>query len=129
MAGFSIGTGTGGVGTAIVNVRCGGSVGGETPGVLQESVLKNNNSPLYPQLVTLTGTTFSAVAIPTKAGGVIIQPPAGNTATLTIKGITGDTGIAINKLAPTMLVFDTTPPATLGMVASATITDIKLTWF
>lgn len=56
--------------------------------------------------------------------GVIIIPPSTNTQTVTLKGITGDTGIRLHKTAPTMLTFDSAGvPTSLGLTAGAGITD------
>lgn len=46
---------------------------------------------------------FSAVTIPTGATAVLIIPPTANTNTITLKGITGDTGVALSKTLPTVL--------------------------
>lgn len=46
---------------------------------------------------------FQALTVPTGTTAVLIIPVAGNTQTLTLKGVTGDTGIAIDKLNPTVV--------------------------
>lgn len=51
------------------------------------------------QTVNLTASTFfafSVPSIPNAPTGVLIIPPSGNTVTLTLKGVTGDTGIALS---------------------------------
>jgi len=56
--------------------------------------------------------------------GVVIIPPSTNTATVTLKGVTGDTGIRLHKTKPYMLTFDSTAvPATFGLTVGASITD------
>lgn len=53
----------------------------------------------------------------TAAGGVTPNPPFGGT--LTLKGVTGDTGVAISVKWPTLLSFDT-PPASIVVTSTAT---------
>lgn len=51
------------------------------------------------QTVNLTSSTFFALtvpSIPNAPTGVLIIPPSGNAVTLTLKGVTGDTGIALS---------------------------------
>jgi hypothetical protein len=74
---------------------------------------------------------FTAITVPTVTGtsgpnGVIIIPSVSNSATMTLKGITGDTGILISKNYPTVIAFPqgdtqgtTTNPATFGITSSA----------
>lgn len=61
----------------------------------------------------------NTVTVPTTATAIIIVPATTNTATLTIKGVTGDTGVAISKVNPTILSFDTSPPASFVLTAGA----------
>ena len=72
-------------------------------------ILENANSPLYVQTLALA-TGWNAIVPPSKAGGVVIWPQPEATAAATLKGVTGDTGIALAVLAPTMLSFGDSPP-------------------
>jgi hypothetical protein len=66
----------------------------------------------------------NTITVPTNAAGCVIIPPSGNTQTLTLKGVTGDTGIALSKTNPFMLAFDSTPPASFVITAGALTTGI-----
>lgn len=75
---------------------------------------------------------FNAVTVPnaTKTTGVIIVPPDGNTATLKLKGVTGDTGLGSTILGYHVVMFDpATLPATIGLTCSAAIAGTTFYWF
>lgn len=46
---------------------------------------------------------FNALTAPTGSTLVIFIPPSANTQTITLKGITEDTGVSLSKTAPTIL--------------------------
>jgi hypothetical protein len=46
---------------------------------------------------------FTAVPVPTGATVAIIIPPAANAVTITLKGITGDTGIPLSVNTPSVI--------------------------
>jgi hypothetical protein len=54
-----------------------------------------------------------------------IIPPSGNVVTLTLKGITGDTGVGLHLTQPTSLALAT--GAAFGITAGATVT-IRIIW-
>lgn len=58
------------------------------------------------ELYSLT-TGANIITVPEPSGflvsGVTIIPPAGNTATLTLKGVSGDTGVGIHPTDPTSI--------------------------
>lgn len=70
-----------------------------------DSATITNAASEAPTSLAFASASFSAVAIPTGALGVLIRPPPSNTQTLTIKGVTGDTGIPISASSPTKLDF------------------------
>lgn len=70
--------------------------------------------------------TFAAVTVPTGAVGVIIKPPAANLGTITLKGITGDTGVSLH--ATNAHVQSLAAGATFGLLCSA-LTVIEFHWF
>ena len=73
---------------------------------------------------------FNTITVPTGVtGGVIIDPPNTNTQTLTLKGVTGDTGTPLSKVNATLVAFDTSPPASIGLTAGGIITNVRLYWF
>ena len=84
-------------------------------------------------IVDTTHVTLSSgantITVPTTANGVVIVPPTNNAQTLTLKGVTGDTGVAISKINPTLLPFDTSPPANFCLTAGGTVTNCEFQWF
>lgn len=67
---------------------------------------------------TITGSVYGVVAVTLASGantitvpvasssGCIIQLPSANTALVTLKGVTGDTGVTIGKTGTTVLNWD-----------------------
>lgn len=89
-----------------------------SPAVLQSLGLSSGAN-------TISTSNCPALA---KAGGVILIPPSGNTTSLTLKGVSGDTGIALSLTAPTMLTFATTPPTSFVITTGGAITGFFLAW-
>lgn len=86
---------------------------------------------------TITGSVYGVVAVVLQSGantittpttstsGCIIQLPSTNTAVTTLKGVTGDTGIAIGKTTTTMINWDpTAAPASFVLNSAATQTGL-----
>lgn len=89
----------------------------------------NEDSPGQMDLVTLA---IGANTITPPAGGstpvsCTIIPPAGNTATITLKGITGDTGIVLHLTDPTSIGLNS-PTTTFVLTASAEVVGARLVW-
>lgn len=78
------------------------------------------------QIFTPGGSGFTAMTVPTGYTAVLIIPPAGNANTITLKGITGDTGIALSKTLPTLLSLGAS--AAFGLTVGGAITSITLIW-
>jgi hypothetical protein len=57
---------------------------------------------------------------------VIIIPPSSNTQTLTLKGVTGDTGIALSKTGPFLLSLASV--SSFVLTAGGTITGVRFIW-
>lgn len=73
---------------------------------------------------------FNTITIPT--GGTVptavtIVPPAGNVVTLTLKGVTGDTGVPLHLTDPTTIAFPAAS-TTIGLTTNATLTGIRFYW-
>lgn len=76
----------------------------------------------------ILSTGFQSIAIPATAVGVAIVPPIGNTVTMTLKGVSGDTGLPIATGVSTRYMFplgQSTFGITLG--AGGPIT-VELIW-
>lgn len=92
---------------------------------LTYAAAQNTSSPGMVETKALA-SGFNSITVPTGSKSVTIIPPSGNTVTLTLKGITGDTGIGIHLTDPTVLGL-ATGQATVGITTSGTVT-IRLIW-
>jgi len=80
---------------------------------------------------TLNGgaNTITVPTLVNQAIGVVIIPPSTNTQTLTLKGVTGDTGVPISRTNPTTIPFDSaSPPANFCLTAGGTVTGCLFRW-
>lgn len=96
------------------------------------SAANNPNAPAEVQILTLAPNT-NTINFPTGGAvvsGITIVPPVGNSASITLKGTAGDTGIAIHKTDPTSLAFDTTntTQTSLVLTVSTTVTGLYIIW-
>lgn len=66
---------------------------------------------------TFTAATFAAITVPAGTTAILIIPPSTNVGAITLKGVTGDTGIALHKTLPTVLAVST---PTLGLLCANT---------
>lgn len=62
---------------------------------------------------------FNAITVPTNCTAALFIPPSANAQSLTLKGVTGDTGIALSKTKPTVLALDGSP--SLGITAGGAV--------
>jgi hypothetical protein len=79
--------------------------------------------PRPSESVTLAGG-FNTLTRPAGADGVVIFPDPSNTQTLTLKGVTGDTGLALNTKEPSVIMC----AANVGLTAGGA-TTIAARWF
>lgn len=103
--------------------------GDVTEGLIQ-SALDNAVSPgintiqsLITGANTLTAPTISGLVVT----GLTIIPPSGNINLITLKGVTGDTGIPLHLTDPTSIGLDTTFTS-LVLNAAAAIVGVRLIW-
>lgn len=73
---------------------------------------------------TVSVSTNTAISIPTGSTLVAFIPPTGNANALTLKGIAGDTGIAISKTKPTLLSVDSAVTSCVLNAAGATAVQV-----
>lgn len=83
--------------------------------------LENTDAPLATTTQSFGAATFAAVTFPALIGsavvkGVIIKPPSTNTGAITLKGVTGDTGIPIHKTEATMIRFASVTASNFGIL-------------
>lgn len=59
--------------------------------------------------------------------GATIIPPSGNVETITLKGVTGDTGVSLHLTDPTSIAL-ATGVANFVLTAGAAIADLTIVW-
>ncbi len=72
----------------------------------------------------------NTITVPTGGStvkGATIIPPSGNTNAITLKGVGGDTGIAVSKVDPTSIAFETAP-TNFVLNAASTIAGMRIIW-
>jgi len=90
------------------------------------AVITNATSVSNITVQTFVAATFAAVVVPAGAVGYVMKPPAGNLGTITLKGVTGDTGVQLHKTNPSAGSLEVS--ATFGLLCSAT-TTIEIQWY
>jgi hypothetical protein len=106
------------------------SFGGDITSSIIQSALDNAVSPseIVIQTLAIGANTITA---PVVAGlvptGLTIIPPAGNTSLITLKGVTGDTGVKLHDTDPTSIGLDE-DFVSLVLNAEAQIVGVKLIW-
>lgn len=96
---------------------------------IAEASAANAGSPGSITIHTLS-SGFNVIAIPTGGSspvGATVVPPVGNTQTMTLKGVTGDTGIGMHLTNPSVITLATTT-TTFGITAGGTITGLRVIW-
>jgi hypothetical protein len=68
----------------------------------------------------------NSITVPTGATALTIAPPSGNTVAITLKGVNGDTGIALHRTHPTSIGIYSTVTAIVLNAGSAV--TVKLIW-
>jgi hypothetical protein len=94
------------------------------------SAAANLVSPAQIELKTFTGAGANTVTAPTGGStptAVTIIPPAGNVQTITLKGVTGDTGVALHLTDPTTIALAASV-TTFVLTVGGTITGLRLVW-
>lgn len=95
-----------------------------------QSALDNERSAAEAIIVSLV-LGANTISPPLVSGLLVtaltIIPPSGNTSLITLKGVTGDTGIPLHLTDPTTIALDTTF-ISLVLNAAAAITGIRLIW-
>ncbi len=69
----------------------------------------------------------NTISVPAGAVAVTIIPPAGNTATVILKGVVGDSGVYLHLTDPTSLGIYRAGSSTFVLTVSANIT-VRLIW-
>jgi len=87
---------------------------------------ENGSSPAQNEFKTLSSGA-NTITVPTGATACTIIPPAGNTTSITLKGVTGDTGIRIHDTDPTSIAIDDSV-TDFVLTAAAGISGCRLVW-
>lgn len=130
---YNLGVTSGGFGTATVQLLINFCLTGSNQMPAVNAQMFNAQSPCSPQVFTLNSgaNTINATDCPAlaTAGGVVITPVAGNTNTLTLKGISGDTGIPLAPSAPFVWTFTPGSPPSSFVITASNTTVVDLVFF
>jgi len=90
------------------------------------------NNALSPGKIDIVTLVIGANTITPPTGGstpvaCTIIPPTSNTATITLKGVTGDTGVVLHKTHSTTIALNS-PTSTFVLTVSAEIIGVRLIW-
>lgn len=102
---------------------------GTVVGTETVSAASNAASPGQVEIKTLASGA-NTITVPTGGSTAVsctIIPPAGNTQTLTLKGVTGDTGVGLHLTDPSTVAL-AAATATFVLTAGGTITGVVLMW-
>lgn len=103
---------------------------GDVAGTETLSAASNAASPGSVTVQTLA-SGFNSVTVPSTTGVTVVActvvPPTGNTTAITLKGITGDTGIRLHNTDPSTITIHSDVTA-IGLTAGAQITGVRFFW-
>jgi hypothetical protein len=104
-----------------------------TGDVILDKIFSAAENAVSPGSVTVHTLALGAntITVPAATGitvkGATIIPPAGNTQSLTLKGVAGDTGVLISNTDPTSIAFETAP-ANFVLSAGGAINGLRIVW-
>lgn len=104
-----------------------------TGDVIADKIFSATQNPLSPGSITIHELAAGAntIVVPLATGitvkGATIIPPSGNIIAITLKGITGDTGIVISLTDPTSLAFEAAPVSFI-LTAGGVISGLRIVW-
>jgi hypothetical protein len=90
-----------------------------------QTTVTNLTGVVPSQVITAVG--FVSVAVPATATGALIVSPPGSTFVKTYKGITGDTGIAMDPAGPVFLKWTAGQIASFGILSTG-IETLSVLW-
>ena len=96
----------------------------------QFAAASNGASPEFNAFVTLASgaNTFTKPAGGSTPVAVTIIPPVGNVVLITLKGVTGDTGIPLHPTDPTTIAVDPATFASFVLTAASQVLGVRLIW-
>lgn len=102
---------------------------GDVTGTETISAASSAASPGQIEIKTLSSGA-NTITVPTGGATVVccvIVPPTGNTTSITLKGVSGDTGIRIHNTDPTSVAIDSSV-TTFVLTTGGTITGVRFYW-
>lgn len=102
---------------------------GDVTATLTTSAASNAASPGVTELKNLASGA-NTITVPTggaTAVAVTIVPPAGNVITLTLKGVTGDTGVGLHLTDPTTVALAASV-STFCLTTGSAMTGVRFIW-
>lgn len=116
---------------AVTSQRTGAiTFSGDVNAQISLAPVSNTQAPGDIDILSLS-TGANTITLPTGGStpkGAVIIPPSGNAVALTLKGVGGDTGIALNKTEPAIVTFDSPPPASFVINAAAVVNGLRIVW-
>lgn len=101
---------------------------GDTTGTQTIAAATNAASPGSVTIHNLaSGANTITVPVGATSTAATILPPSGNVQTLTLKGVTGDTGVGLHLTDPTTIAL-AAATATFCLTAGGTITALRIYW-
>lgn len=103
---------------------------GDVTGTEEIDAAANTASPGAISIQSLSSGA-NTITVPSSTGitvtAVTIVPPAGNTTSITLKGVTGDTGVRVHDTDPTTIsLYSTT--SSFCLTAGAAIQGVRFYW-
>ena len=83
-------------------------------------------SPVGQRQIVNLSSGANTITLPSGTRFVHIQPPAGNAQTITLKGVSGDTGVALHKTNWTALSLES-GVTSLVLTAGGSVTAVEIT--
>jgi hypothetical protein len=113
---------------ASASLTLSGTISGLPGGSETISLSLTNSSASGAATFTTLASGFNTINVPSGSLWVIIVPPSGNTTSLTLKGITGDTGIVLHPSQPSLIGL-AAAQTTIGITAGASMSSPTLFQF
>src|SRR5258708_6678114 len=108
----------------ITGTMTGGITGSE---VFAQNSFTNTAAVEYVQPVSLSNGA-NTITVPAGSKGFYLITAAGNTSVITLKGLTGDTGIAIAPAGIVAMQFASSPPANFVITVTTSTTTCNIIW-
>ena len=119
-------TGAGSAGNASIRIVHSGAFNANPVAVIRDDTVAITGSPLKVETVDLA-TGFNELTVPAGATAVSIIPPSDTSKVMTLKGVTGDTGVKLlASEGARMIALDSS--ATLGLAVSSEVVGVQLIW-